>query len=85
VKKPEWMTEATWKAIRTAWQTFMGVLCLAFITVAQVYAQGGIWDWSFLWRQGVVLGVSAVAAWWMNRPKKGVDVAKRIGSYGGTD
>lgn len=71
VKKPEWMTVAVWKGLRTAFQTFLGVVALAFISVAQAYAQGGSFDWDYLWRSGIVMGVAAVAGWWMNRNPAG--------------
>ena len=69
----ESVSDATWRALRTAWQTFLGVALLAFVNVAQAYASGGIFDWNALWRQGIVLGGAAVAAWYMNRDKTVVE------------
>lgn len=67
MNKPEWMNDATWKALRTSVQTFTGVFAAAALIVLNGYAQTHALDWSLLWYQGVVLGVAAVVAYWMNR------------------
>lgn len=62
-------SEQVRRAARTAWQTFVGVAALAAFNVLVAYGTGGNLDVDAFWRQGIVLGVAAVVALYMNRPK----------------
>jgi uncharacterized membrane protein YgaE (UPF0421/DUF939 family) len=68
VKKPDWMSVGVWRALRTAWQTFIGVFVVALYGVVMFYVEEPhVFDFHTLYMNGVVLGVAAVIAWWMNR------------------
>jgi hypothetical protein len=68
MKKPDWMTEGAWRALRTAWQTFLGVFVVALYGVVVAYAdEPHIFDFHTLYYGGGIMGVASIIAWWMNR------------------
>lgn len=67
--KPEWMEESWWRATRTFVQNLVGAVVLALIVVLTTYAQGGTFDWRYLWLQGFIAGIAAGLAKLMNNSK----------------
>lgn len=67
LNKPAWMSDQTWRTLRTAAEVFAGVFAAALLAVLNGYAQTHALAWDTLWYQGVVLGVAAVVAWLLNR------------------
>ncbi len=65
--KPEWMSETTWRAVRTFYQTFLSTLVVTLIAVLVTYSNGGVFDWNILWLQGVIAGLATGLAAVMNR------------------
>ena len=65
--KPDWLSESAWRAVRTFYQTFSGTLVVTLIAALVTYSNGGIFDWNFLWLQGVVAGLATGLAAVMNR------------------
>lgn len=60
--KPDWMLDSTWRAIRTAWQTFWASFSVALVAALLSYSTTGTFDWNALWLQGVVVAVAAAIA-----------------------
>lgn len=66
--RPDWITEPAWRALRTSFQVFAGVFVVTLITAMNAYAEPPhLFDWSMLYYNGIVLGVSTVMAFWMNK------------------
>jgi hypothetical protein len=69
--KPKWMSAAMWRTVRTSVQVFAGVFVVTMYGVVMTYTQEPhIFDVHTLYMNGVVLGVAAVIAYWMNRDPK---------------
>jgi hypothetical protein len=69
MNKPDWMSEAMWRAVRTIFQIASGFVLAALLVVLTGYQQTHVFDWSVLYYDGLVAGIAAVVAWAMNRPK----------------
>ena len=68
--KPTWMSEAVYRALRTAFQTFVGVFIIALYSVLIAYVKTPhVFDFDQLYYGGVITGIGAVLALYMNRPK----------------
>jgi len=68
--KPNWMTEAGWRAFRTFYQVFIGTFVTTLIAVLITYSNGGSFDWNILWLQGVIAGIAVGLAAVMNSDKR---------------
>jgi hypothetical protein len=65
--KPEWMSVGIYKALRTVLQIIAGFVGAALLVVLAGYQQTHVFDWSTLYFDGLVAGIAAVVAWYMNR------------------
>lgn len=65
--KPEWMTDSTWRALRTFWQTFWASFTVTLVAVLLSYANSGTFNWNVLWLQGAVVAFAAAIAKVMNK------------------
>ena len=66
-QQPSWLSEAQWRAMRTLVQVFAGACVPVLYAVLTAYQTLHTFDWSLLWYGGVIGGLIALAAWWMNR------------------
>lgn len=66
--KPDWMTDSSWRALRTFVQNVVGSIVAVLIIALTNYANVGQFDWRFLWLQGIVLGIATALAKLMNKP-----------------
>ena len=67
IEKPNWMSEAAWRATRTAVQVFLGIFGAALVAALIAYAELRTFDFAALYYDGVILGIAGVLAWRMNR------------------
>lgn len=68
MQRPEWMSEAVWRTLRTLWQAFWGVFVIALYSALIAYMEPPhVFNLAGVYYGGVVGGVAAVLAWFMNR------------------